>query len=394
MEVGMVTPSRTKSEHALLTVRPQELMLALPGEHHEFVVPFDAAGFSPDRPGADTRPNAVEEQGRALWTAAFSGLLGPLLDRAAAQANDGGAFLMLRIVPAPNLQQAGVRWLPWETLFDPARRDFLALTTGWSVVRGVAPFRPGRALRDHDLQVLVLALGGSTARAAEVEAVRAVVGGAGEVSVAHPSDPGEAVAVLASTSANIVHVLGRGRGEGLLIGSGGTEQHLDGRDVAAAVAKNTGIGLLVLSASATELVAEVVARRTSVTVLGHRDGVRAEHALRLTEVFYRRLLDGIPADAALTEARRALDRRFPGQGAWASAVLVTSPVPPRLPGRPAPEAGPPDRLMTAAQLIEQLHRTNRNRILELQQVAAWKLLDAQLAQADRALAAPGAGQAP
>lgn len=383
----MVAPSRTRSVQALLTVGPQRLVLTPPDER-EFEVPFQAGAAGPDELGADRRPNTVEELGQALWRAAFSSSLGPLLDRAAARANEGGAYLMLRIVPAPDLPPGSPHWLPWEMLFDPARRDFLALTTGWSVVRGTDPFQEARTLPDRDVRVLVLTLEGQRAPSPETASIETVVGNSGQVSVEHPRDAGSVVALLRSQEADIVHVIGRGRGEGLLVGGGSTEDYLDGREVARAIHDNLRIGLVVLSASATEVVAETIARTADITVLGHRSAVRAEHAASLTETFYGRFFDGIPADVALTEARRALDRRFPGQGAWTSAVLLTSDRPPRLPARHSstPErADPGDVPVTRAELIRQLHTTNRERILELRQVAAWKPLDDQLEEAERAL---------
>jgi hypothetical protein len=380
----MVTPSRATSAQVILTVGPGRLSLTPPGDSHSFQVPFDAGAFDPLRSTVEPRSNAVEVQGQALWSVAFAGALGPLLDGAAMQADDVG--VTLRVVPAADLQPH-LHWIAWETLFDSSRRDFLALKSGWSVVRGPDPFQQFRRLRDGPLDVLVLDLtAAGEVRTAEASTIEAQVGERGTVRLEVRPGAERLTTLLAAHPARIVHMITSGQGEGLVLhaGDGGTD-FVDGRAIAQALQDNPQVGLVVLSGGSTALVAETVARTAEVTVLAHRTDVRRRHAALLTEVFYRELFDGIPADVAVTEARRALDRRFPGERAWASAVLLTGWPPPALStggtdsGRPGLDAP------TAESLIHLLHTTNLARVQELLDIVDWQPLHQQLHQAQQGL---------
>jgi hypothetical protein len=310
------------------------------------------------------------------------------VEQAAARAHERGAAVTLQVVASSELP-AALRWLPWEVLYDPQRRDYLSLKSGWSVVRGVDPFQTVRKLSLDDLHARVLVLNASPEARAEAEAVRRLLGEhAGRVEVAPVRTADDLMAQLAG-DVSVVHVIGAGLGDGLELAEG--ERYAGRTEIAAAVAGNPRIGLVYFSGSWTAQVAEEVARRAEVTVLAHRNKARPEHAGLLAETFYRNLLDAIPADVALTEARRALDRKFPGERAWTGAVLVTG-WPPLTPtrskpvvgvGRPGgPEPGPD---LDAMMLMELLHTRNRDRARELLAGAEWRLVTEQLHKAEAEL---------
>ncbi len=383
----MIPPSRTTSERVLLTVTGQFLELVVgEGEHRqEAETPFDAAAFDPRLPTADNRLNVLEARGELLWTAAFSGSLGLFVDQAAARARDRGAAVTLQVVTDSELPTV-LRWLPWEVLFDPQRRDYLSLKSGWSVVRGVDPFQTVRTLSLDDLKVRILVLNATPEAAAEAEAVRRVAADHGGVEIVRVHTAGQLKHGL-DGDVDIVHVIGHGLGEGLVLPD--DEQRYAGRtEIAAAVAANRRIGLAVFSGGATAQVAEEVARQADVSVLAHRNAARAEHAHHLSEMFYRNLLDAIPADVALTEARRALDRKFPGERAWTGAVLITG-WPPLTPARTKvattsgrPGSPDPTLELDAIALMEMLHTRNRDRAKELLAGGDWGLVTKQLQEAE------------
>ncbi len=60
------------------------------------------------------------------------------------------------------------------------------------------------------------------------------------------------------------------------------------------------------------------------SVVTHRGRLLDDHAAVFAEVFYRQLLARARLDAVMTEARRRMERRFPGEMAWGSAVLFTA----------------------------------------------------------------------
>jgi hypothetical protein len=107
--------------------------------------------------------------------------------------------------------------------------------------------------------------------------------------------------------------------------------------------------------------------------------------------FYRHVLDGLPADVALTEARRALDRRFPGERAWTSAVLFTGWPPLSVP-RPVEPSGAEYTADSASQpaldineLRELLHTRNRDRARQLLAGGEWAPVKQQLEEAEARL---------
>jgi hypothetical protein len=384
-----VVPSRSKSDQVLLTVGPQHVALETPDVSEAFEVPFDAAQFGLDR-APEGRPNALEARGQALWSAAFSGTLGSALDRAAARAIAHGASITLRVVPAPDLPEP-LRWLPWELLFDPARRDFLTLKSGWSLVRGAEPYQRTRAIRTGRPRALILEFvkaGGGRYRSAEpeIDAIKGVIEPAGAARVERVADADHVCELLESTEFDIVHMIGRGDGGGLRLAttnSEGLSQVVSGDALAEAIGRNEHIALVVLSASHSERVADAMTRTAEVAVLAHRQFVHDEHAARLTSAFYPRLLEGLYADVALTETRRYLDRHLPGDRAWASAVLVTGWPPPHVPVDGRPAAGVPDEHLAttgsvADRLSKRLHARNSERARELLEVVRWDLVERQL----------------
>lgn len=385
----MIPPSRTTSERVLLTVSAHflELSVGTGDERQVAETPFEAEAFDPRRPTSDNRLNVLEARGELLWTAAFSGSLGLYVEQAVARAHDRGAAVTLQVVAASELPPA-LRWLPWEVLFDPQRRDYLSLKSGWSVVRGVDPFQTVRGLSLDDLQARVLVLNASPEADAEAEAVRRLLAEHGRVEVVAVRTADQLIARLAD-QVSVLHVIGTGLGDGLELPEG--DRFVGHTEIAAAIAGNPAIGLVVFSGSWTAQVAAQVAEVAEVTVLAHRNKARAEHAGLLAEMFYRNLLDAIPADVALTEARRALDRRFPGERAWTGAVLLTG-WPPLTPTRSksitavgrqgAAESGTG---LDAVMLMEMLYTRNRDRARELLSGAEWQLVADQLQKAEAGL---------
>jgi hypothetical protein len=161
--------------------------------------------------------------------------------------------------------------------------------------------------------------------------------------------------------------------------------------LADAVAHNPRIGLVILNISHSEQLAEAIAHRANTAVVAHWQPVLGDHMTAFTRAFYTRLGEGLPADVAITEARRALDRRFPGERAWASTVLLTCWPPPAMTVSKSTEdvdmAEPaqPDH-STSDRLAELLHRTNLERARQLLEVARWQPIEAQVAEAERRLA--------
>jgi hypothetical protein len=66
-----------------------------------------------------------------LFLALFEGGIGEIYRTASNQALSAGTGLRLRLI----MRDAAVARLPWEFLYDPLRRDFVALSVQTSIVR-------------------------------------------------------------------------------------------------------------------------------------------------------------------------------------------------------------------------------------------------------------------
>lgn len=396
---------RSTSVPVTLTVGPTAVTLAAPGDTEPFRVPFDAAAFGPERASSPGRPGWIEAQGQALWNAAFSGPLGSTLDQAASRAAASGAQVTLRVVAEPDLPTP-LHWLPWELLFDSARRDFFALKSGWSVVRSINVTQSSRPFSADRLSVVVVnypTVDGSQypTSVTEIDIIQRSVSGRGEVLVVPGPSAPELLSLIGSRPIDILHVIGAGYLDGIQIPfrthtdkvpetmqSQTPGDFVSGAALAGAMASNGRTTLVTLSACDTETAAEAIAS-AGVAVLAHRQKIADLHAAALIESFYPAIMSGLPLDIALTEARRFLDRRFPGERAWASAILLTGWPPPALASQQEP-AGPQDDVDAASKgaesLARMLHEKNSERIRQLQQIADWSPLQQQVDVSQRRLA--------
>jgi hypothetical protein len=379
-----------------LEVGADYLELAAPGNTQPFRVPFDDSAFKVEYSAVvgGLHSGRFEGIGQALWKAAFSGPPGYALDEAAGRAASTGTSVTLGVVSSPKAPPAA-RWLPWEVLYDPVRGDFLALKSGWSVVRSTVTGPAGRPFSSVPLRLLVVSFpqpDGQPYPAAtqEVSAIQQAIEPVGAVTVRQNPAADAFLSMLSNEPADIVHVIGSGHRDGLRIaGQDPAGFIIPSQAISAALAANERVALVFLSACDTEWIAEAVAGTVGVAVLGHRQQVADHYAAALAESFYPGVLRRLPADIALTEARRALDRSFPGERAWASAFLMTGWPPPVL---PAPSTGAhaaesfADARKDARQLAETLHRNNADRTRQLLEIARWSPLEQQLQRAERRLA--------
>lgn len=394
--ISQADSAPSTSVHVQLEVGADYLELVAPGNTEPFRAPFDASAFKVEYAAGNgsLRPGWIEAVGQALWRAAFSGPLGYALDEAAGRAASIGTSVTLGVVSSPETPPA-IRWLPWELLFDPGGRDFLALKSGWSVVRSAITGQAGRHFSTVSPRLLVVSFtqpDGQPYPAAtqEVSAIQRAIEPVGAITVRPNLAVDAFLSMLSNEPADIVHVIGSGHRDGLRIaGQDPAGFIIPSQAISAALAANERVALVFLSACDTEWIAEAIAGTVGIAVLGHRQQVADHYAAALAESFYPGMLRGLPADTALTEARRALDRSFPGERAWASAFLMTGWPPPAL---PAPSTGAhaaesfADARKDARQLAETLHRNNADRARQLLETARWSPLEQQLQRAEQRLA--------
>jgi hypothetical protein len=425
---GRLAPAVTSKE-ARLEVGPITITLRVEpsADGIESVRPVEVEARTPqidqNRWAGDAAASYAQAQGRILWAHVFSGTLGLALSHAAQSAEAAGQALTLRVVPDHDIP-TDRSWLPWELLVDPAQGNFVALTAGWSIVRGAAaaaPARPlpvGRPLRIAVASALYLdgapqdwrdAFEHAADEAAWLSGMAADGTGRVEVTVENDPDQARLLDLLATTDADVVHLIGTGVSGGMAVrdpdaadpfpyldavgtrSPGSTSHLVASADLAAAVAQNPGVGLLVLNGCDFGPTAEEVNRVTGTTVLAHRGGVADVHAAWLTEAFYAPLIDGLPIDLAVAEARRRLELHFPGQAPWASTVLFTGWPPARCepveattvdPGSVSFDVPPiaPPSAASGADLVRLMHETNIARLAALAH-QEWAPIAAQVERA-------------
>ena len=294
-------------------------------------------------------PQPVRETevfGRALFDAALSGAVGQLFASARHDAFLGnyGLRVQLRLSGAPHLVN-----LPWEFLFDG--RDFLALLPDTPVVRYLDLERPPRPMRvTPPLNMLVTISAPTDLQRLDVEEEREKLQEA--LQAMEPDKrphiqftPNAQLATLQRTLRHarlrgnpfhIWHYIGHGgydpdqRSSFLVFTTrSGAPERVDGFQLGTLFGGYPEIRLAVLNAcegarSDTEDpfagVAAALVEKGVPAVIGMQFEISDEVAARLSTEFYTALAEGLPVDAALTEARRAVFF-MPNWLEWATPVL-------------------------------------------------------------------------
>ncbi len=301
-----------------------------------------AAGWQIDSLEADR----AKPWGAALYAALFAGEVESALLRSsdAAQRSGHGLRVRLNLTDAPELAA-----LPWELAYSARLDRFLALATATPLVRYLAlgeaapPAPPAPPLA----MLCVLADPTDLAPRLEVErewqAVQAAVAplvAAGALTLTRLTPPtADALrGYLRSAPVHLLHFVGHGwydDGSGrsglVLTDAGGQAAVIDAATLGVILEGCSTLRLLFLNACAGARVAERDAfqgtaqhlvRQGAPVVVAMQFDIETTRAARLAQEFYRALADGWPAEAAITEARKAL---FSDGGAadWATPVIFT-----------------------------------------------------------------------
>jgi hypothetical protein len=304
---------------------------------------FGRAGFGAPRggPGAapaqdaedaeDTADGASPEQvGGELFRAVFRGELLKAFQGCLARAEGGpGLRIRLRLNDVPHL--AG---LPWETLYDADGRGFLALSGRTPVVRYLELSEGlGTLLVEPPLRVLAVI---STPRGyrelAEADeewrrlrAALAPLLESGRIEVerlASPTCAALEARLRTGPPVHVLHFVGHGgfselRGEGMLVfeDQDGNGAPLGGPSLAYLLQDHPSLRLAVLNAcngargsreDAFAGTAQALVQHGVAAVIAMQAEVMDETACSFAEKFYRGLAAGLPVDACVGEARRAL----------------------------------------------------------------------------------------
>ena len=287
-------------------------------------------------------PNANADEIRVIGERLFNSIcdsrVASLYNQSLALAKESGKSLRVRLV----FDRTEVASLPWEFLYDPWRRDFVALSTLSPIVRQwqnlanllepgtLAPplrvfvaeaevssldygaeqeFQLLEQLRQSKADQLVFA--GQMRRA-----TRAVFS-------APPPQP-----------CHLLHLIMSGDSHNIAATSGAADSlfvkpvygaTLDYEEVKAEqlrqyCANIHGLQLVVLNGDCTEVLAAQLAPVCRATI-GWRGRNTLEAYLSFTRGLYTALLNGVGLEMAVTEGRRAIDLEYPGGKEWGMPVL-------------------------------------------------------------------------
>lgn len=346
-------------------------------------------------PRPQTRAVA-SETGAALFNALFSGEMGRpyALSRHAATAER--PFRLVLLIDADELGR-----VPWELLFDPRERRFLASND--SVIR--RPAKGGRAVeppRARGLHITWVAASPADHPTLDLEREREVVNLAlaeapealrPSVEALTPPTPAALIELLqrrgadskvAEREAHILHFACHGdqpsgedkEGLILLCTPDGASHPVPASTLADAVRRDPSVRLVVLNAcngsvaashDALTSVAALLSARGVPAVIGMQTPILDAFAVALTGRLYAGIARGEPADEALRNARSLLQVEQPGwieQGPWASPVLWLTGeggevihLPPAAPAPDVTFEAPPDIVILSAREDEEHRRT-------------------------------------
>ena len=291
---------------------------------------------SPDR-------RAVQEFGQALFDAVLPDDARSLYDQSRRQAElDGkGLRLKLRIEP-PELAA-----LPWEFLYDGRRADFVSLSTTTPIVRdlglpqAIEPLRVTPPLR-------ILGLVASPRGTAQLDVAREQqrvdealkeLRANGLVEVKWLASPTwrDLQQEIRRHAFHVLHFVGHGgfdpdADEGLIVlaDEAGEAHTLPATELAMLLADEPALRLVALnscdgarggSRDVFSSTASILVRRGIPAVLAMQYDITDEASVEFARAFYEAVADGVPIDAAVAEARKAVRLAIPGTLEWATPVL-------------------------------------------------------------------------
>jgi CHAT domain len=288
---------------------------------------------------------SIQKFGEALFTALFTGEIGILYEvsRAIARNKGKGLRVKLRIQP-PELAA-----LPWEFLYDPRHEQYLCLSDDTPVVRYLDIPEPLQPLTvDSPLSIL-----GMTANPKDItdldvareqkriEAALADLRAEGLVQITWLTGHtwADLQQALLRGSWHVFHFIGHGgfnattrEGVIALEDAAGQARYLSASQLARLLADHHPLRLVVLNSckgatgSTRDIFSSTAAtlvRRGIPAVLAHQYTISDQASIAFSHTFYEALASGLPVDASVGEARKAISLGGTPSLEWGTPVLCT-----------------------------------------------------------------------
>ncbi len=285
-----------------------------------------------DQPAVSSKRVTPESVGARLFRSLFTGAV---RERWAAS-SAGGRPLRIRLRLLPELED----W-PWELLYDPDRRVFLAQSTVTPVVRYLEVGGSPPPLQvQPPVRILVVAVGSCGGNALDIERewniLRQALSDPARVSLDRldPQTPTALQRKLQQQAYHILHFIGHGsfdQGEGVIELEGEDRRtiRLTGQRLATILGDQQELRLVVLNSCSGARtsgrdpfsgVAQSLVTAGLPAVIAMRTRISDQAAIVWSRHFYGALASGDPVDQALSTARWAVHAEVAGL-AWSTPVL-------------------------------------------------------------------------
>jgi hypothetical protein len=299
---------------------------------------------------AETRRRlpTLEEQpvrrfGQELFDALLAGEIRSAYDVSWRQAEAQGKGLRVKL----RVQSPALAGLPWEFLYDPREGEYLCLMSDRPVVRYIEAVQPMQPLQViPPLRILGMAASPTGLAALDVEqeklrlakATEELQGqGLVEVRWLEGQTWRDLQRAMRGGPWHIFHFVGHGgfdpvRDEGLIVvaGDDGGPQYLTATDFSRLLADHKPLRLVLLNAcegarggsqDIFSSTASRLVRRGIPAVVAMQYPITDRVAVEFARSFYESLADGLPADAAVAEARKTVSIAVTGTLEWGTPVL-------------------------------------------------------------------------
>lgn len=284
--------------------------------------------------------------GARLYGAAFAGRVGLCLRRSLDEAERRGVGLRIRLRLDAGVLDLAV--LPWEFLFAPDLERFLALSDLTPIVRYIELDRPVQPLRAHlPLTIVAVISNPSDANPLAVESEwrrlqealdPLIQRGVITLERLEAATLTALQARLRRGSVDLLHFVGHGSFDaqsntgGLVFEKGnGRAEMVTAETLGMLLHDHEALRLIFLNACEGAQggrsdpfagVAQRLVQQGAPAVLAMQFPVTDVAAIALSQVFYQALADGLPADTALSQARKAI-RAAGNDREWATPVLFS-----------------------------------------------------------------------
>jgi hypothetical protein len=274
----------------------------------------------------------VKQIGAQLFSALFEGTLGDIYRFACEQTLSTGIGLRLRLV----MRDFELAELPWEFLYDPSRRDFLALSAQTSIAREWNEHLADFTNLPPVEEVRVLMVAGQFERMPGIQQEIATLRRLESSGLLH-------LEVVADSSIPLFLTALRNQQYEVIIfsGTGGMvpasddgcpqalffeypprshEMVLGSKELVEAMREQMNLRLIYLSACNTDLLAAELGKVVPAAI-GMRGAPTDNACVAFTTKLMDTALQGLWLDAAIADGRRAIDLLEPGNRSWGVPVF-------------------------------------------------------------------------